>query len=120
MVGHMQVPDLTGNAPGSLSPAAYALLRTGTEYGGQPFDGPVFTDDLSSMKAITDRYSVPDAVLKALQAGADTALRITTTEVPAVLDRLLKALASGDLSMPNIDASVLRMAAAKALSGCGH
>ncbi|MGO9350186.1 MAG: glycoside hydrolase family 3 N-terminal domain-containing protein [Mycobacterium sp.] len=121
MIGHMQVPGLTGSDPASLSPAAVGLLRTGTGYGAPPFDGPVFTDDLSSMKAISDRYDVADAALKALQAGADTALWVTTTEVPAVLDRLVSALAGGELRMPNIDASVRRMAAAKALnSRCGH
>jgi beta-N-acetylhexosaminidase len=120
MIGHMQVPGLTGSDPASLSPAAVALLRNGTGYGGPPFDGPVFTDDLSSMKAITERYTVADAALKALQAGADTALWVSTTEVPAVLDRLVAALANGELSTPKIDASVLRMAKAKALSQCGH
>ena len=49
MVGHMQVPGLTGSDPASLSPAAYALLRSGN-YGGPPFNGSVFTDDLSSMR----------------------------------------------------------------------
>ena len=63
MVGHMQVPGLTGSDPASLSPAAYNLLRSGG-YGGPPFGGIVFTDDLSSMGAINQRYSVPDAVLK--------------------------------------------------------
>ena len=122
MIGHMQVPDLTGSDPASLNPAAVALLRNGIGYGGPPFDGPVFTDDLSSMKAITDRYGVAEAVLKALQAGEDTALWITTTEVPAVLDRLQSALAAGELSLPKIEASVLRMAKAKAAfdSRCGH
>jgi beta-N-acetylhexosaminidase len=114
MIGHMQVPGLTGSDPASLSAAAVTLLRKGIGYGGPPFDGPVFTDDLSSMKAITDRYGVADAVLKALQAGADTALWITTTEVPAVLDRLERSLASGELTRANIDASVRRMAVAKA------
>ena len=121
MVGHMQVPGLTGNDPASLNAAAVALLRNGNGYGAPPFDGPVFTDDLSSMRAITDRYGVGEAVLKALQAGADTALWVTTTEVPAVLDRLEAALASGELSMTNIDASVMRIKAAKALNaGCGR
>ena len=50
MVGHIQVPGLTGSDPASLSPAAYALLRSG-DYGGPAFNGPVFTDDLSSMQA---------------------------------------------------------------------
>jgi beta-N-acetylhexosaminidase len=112
MVGHMQVPGLTGNEPASLSPSAYGLLRSGG-YGGPPFNGPVFTDDLSSMQAISDRLGVAEAALRGLQAGADTALWVTTGEVPAVLDRLEKAVASGELSMPQVDASVLRMAAAK-------
>ena len=110
MVGHLQVPGLTGTDPASLSRAAVQLLRTGTGYNGPAFDGPVFTDDLSSMAAINDRYSVPDAVLRALQAGNDVALWVTTAEVPAVLDRLEKAVAAGELTMPNVDASVVRIA----------
>src|SRR6185295_18684043 len=70
MVGHMQVPGLTDTDPASLSKAAYDLLRSGG-YGGRPFTGLVFTDDLSSMGAINQRYSVEEAVLRALQAGAD-------------------------------------------------
>ncbi|MCW2689332.1 MAG: beta-glucosidase-like glycosyl hydrolase [Mycobacterium sp.] len=113
MVGHLQVPGLTGADPASLSPAAYGLLRGGTGYGGPPFNGPVFTDDLSSMRAINDRYGVAEAALRALQGGADTALWVTTDEVPAVLDRLEKAVAAGELTVPGVDASVLRMAAVK-------
>ena len=121
MMGHMQVPGLTGSDPASLSKAAVALLRNGNGYGGPQFNGPVFTDDLSGMRAISDRYGVTEAVLKALQAGADTALLVSTNAVPAVLDRLESAQAAGELSMADIDASVRRMAAAKALSsGCGH
>jgi beta-N-acetylhexosaminidase len=112
MVGHLQVPGLTGSDPASLSPAAYALLRSG-DYGGPAFNGPVFTDDLSSMQAISDRFGVAEAALRGLQAGADTALWVTTDEVPAVLDRLEKALAAGELTMSGVDASVLRMAAVK-------
>ncbi|MEO3758988.1 glycoside hydrolase family 3 N-terminal domain-containing protein [Mycobacterium sp. B14F4] len=112
MVGHMQVPGLTGSDPASLSPAAYALLRSGN-YGGPPFNGPVFTDDLSSMQAISDRFGVAEAALRGLQAGADTALWVTTGEVPAVLDRLEKAVAAGELSMAGVDNSVLRIAAMK-------
>jgi beta-N-acetylhexosaminidase len=112
MVGHMEVPELTGSDPASLSPAAYQLLRSGG-YGGPGFNGPVFTDDISSMRAITDRYGVADAALRALQAGADTVLWVTTGEVPAVLDRLEQALAAGELTMPRVDQSVLRVAAMK-------
>jgi beta-N-acetylhexosaminidase len=120
MIGHMQVPDLTGTDPASLSGKAVDLLRKGTGYGGPPFDGPVFTDDLSSMKAITDRYSIAEAALKALQAGADTALWVTTAEVPTVLDRLVTAFERHDLNKDKIEASVRRMAAAKVFSRCSH
>jgi beta-N-acetylhexosaminidase len=113
MVGHMQVPGLTGDQPASLNRAAVQLLRTGTGYGGPAFNGLVFSDDLSSMAAINERYSLPDAVLRTLQAGTDIALWVTTDEVPAVLDRLEKALAAGELTMPAVDAAVLRVAAAK-------
>src|SRR3954471_1466946 len=112
MVGHMQGPGLTGNVPASLSPAAYGLLRSGG-YGGPGFGGLVYSDDLSSMGAINQRYGVADAVLKALQAGADVALWVTTDEVPAVLDGLEKALAAGELSQGRVDEAVLKVAGQK-------
>ncbi|MGB3484695.1 MAG: glycoside hydrolase family 3 N-terminal domain-containing protein [Mycobacterium sp.] len=112
MLGHLEVPGLTGSDPASLSPAAYQLLRSGG-YGGPPFNGPVFTDDLSGMAAISDRVGVPGAVLGALQAGADTALWLSTAEVPAVLDRLEEAVSAGELALPSVEASVLRMAEVK-------
>jgi beta-N-acetylhexosaminidase len=121
MVGHMKVPGLTGDQPASLSHEAYGLLRSGVDYGGPPFGGLVFTDDLSSMKAISDTYGVADAVLKALQAGADTALWVTTAEVPEVLDRLQAAVDHGELSMADVDQKVGRMAGSKGRSPrCGR
>jgi len=109
MMGHLEVPGLTGDQPASLSPAAVDLLRSGG-YGGPGFNGPVFSDDLSSMAAISSRYGVAEAVLRTLQAGVDVALWITTDEVPAVLDRLEKAVSGGELAMPAVEGSILRMA----------
>jgi beta-N-acetylhexosaminidase len=110
MVGHLQVPELTGNEPASVNRAAVQMLRTGDGYGGPRFDGPIFSDDLSSMAAIKDHYSVPDAVLRTLQAGTDVALWVTTDEVPAVLDRLQKALDAKELKNSDVDDAVLRVA----------
>ncbi|MGE2731501.1 glycoside hydrolase family 3 N-terminal domain-containing protein [Mycolicibacterium vaccae] len=112
MVGHMTVPGLTGSEPASLSPQVYGLLRSGG-YGGPPFNGPVFTDDLSGMRAISDRLGVGEAVLRSLQAGADVALWLTTAEVPTVLDRLENAVDAGELSMAFVDGAVTRIAAMK-------
>jgi beta-N-acetylhexosaminidase len=121
MIGHLQVPGLTGDEPASLSPAAVQLLRAGAGYGGPPFDGPVFSDDLSSMAAISDRYGVAEAVLRTLKAGTDVALWVTTDEVPAVLDRLQKAVTAGELPAQRVDESLVRVAAMKGRGpACGH
>jgi beta-N-acetylhexosaminidase len=121
MVGHVQVPGLTDDIPASLSRDAVQLLRTGTGYGAPPFDGPIFSDDLSSMAAIHDKYDVTDAVLRTLQAGIDIALWVTTKEVPAVLDRLEKAVNAGELQVPAIDESLVRVATMKRSNeACGH
>jgi beta-N-acetylhexosaminidase len=120
MVGHLQVPDLTGNEPASVNRAAVQMLRTGAGYNGPRFDGPIFSDDLSSMAAIKDHYTVPEAVLRTLQAGTDVALWITTDEVPAVLDRLQKAVDAKELKMSDVDDSVRRIAKFKGpKAGCG-
>jgi beta-N-acetylhexosaminidase len=121
MVGHLQVPGLTGDDPASLSPAAVQLLRNGIGYGGPPFNGPVFSDDLSSMAAISDKYGVSEAVLRTLQAGTDIALWVTTDEVPAVLDRLQKAVAAGELTTQRVNDSLARVATMKGPNPkCGH
>ena len=83
MVGHLDVPGLTDGLPSSLTPAVYALLRA--DYG---FDGVVFTDDLGAMKAVTGSFELPEAVERALAAGADVALWSTGGRVAQVLDRL--------------------------------
>ncbi|WAJ45696.1 glycoside hydrolase family 3 protein [Mycobacterium sp. Aquia_216] len=121
MIGHLQVPGLTGDDPASLSRPAVQLLRDGIGYGGPPFNGPVFSDDLSSMAAISDRYGVAEAALRTLQAGTDVALWVTTDEVPAVLDRLEKAVSAGELALPAVDQSVVRVATMKGPGRtCGH
>ena len=81
----------------------------------------MFSDDLSSMAAISDRYGVSEAVLRTLQAGTDVALWVTTDEVPAVLDRLQKAVAAGELPTQRVDDSLVRVATMKGRSPtCGH
>ncbi|SOX51740.1 beta-glucosidase [Mycobacterium ahvazicum] len=121
MVGHLQVPGLTGDDPASLSRPAVQLLRDGIGYGAPPFNGPVFSDDLSSMAAISDRFGVAEAALRSLQAGIDVALWVTTDEVPAVLDRLEKAVSAGELALPGVDQSLVRVAAMKGPARtCGH
>lgn len=120
MVGHLDVPGLTEpGVPASISPAAMTLLREGTGYGAPPFNGPIFTDDLSGMAAITARMSIVDAVEATLLAGADNALWISSDAVPQVLDRLEQSVSSGKLPADRVDTSVLRMARYKGVAlGC--
>ncbi|MBO0853387.1 MAG: glycoside hydrolase family 3 protein [Nocardia sp.] len=120
MVGHLDVPGLTTpNVPASISPQAMSLLRQGTGYNAQPYDGLIFTDDLSGMAAITARMGIEDAVATALEAGADDALWITTDAVTSVLNRLEQEVNSGRLPMARVDQSVLRVAAFKGVNtGC--
>jgi beta-N-acetylhexosaminidase len=120
MVGHLDVPGLTTEGvPASISPQAMALLRDGTGYGAPPFTGPIFTDDLSGMAAITSRLGIDRAVEAALVAGADVALWLTTDDVPQVLDHLEQVVASGELTQDRVDAAVLTNARAKGVvQGC--
>ncbi|MGA9873598.1 MAG: glycoside hydrolase family 3 N-terminal domain-containing protein [Rhodococcus sp. (in: high G+C Gram-positive bacteria)] len=111
MVGHLDVPGLTApGEPASISPAAMALLRDGVGYGAAPLAGPIFTDDLSGMAAITDRLGIVAAVEAALVAGADVALWLTTDDVPQVLDNLVSAVATGRLSPEQVDRSAATVA----------
>ncbi|MCL2535470.1 MAG: glycoside hydrolase family 3 protein [Nocardiaceae bacterium] len=119
MLGHLSVPGLTtDNLPASLSPQAVSLLREGTGYGAPPFTGPIFTDDLSGMKAITDRFDIAQAVEQALASGVTVALWLTTDDVPRVLDHLEQAVASGKLPASQVDQSVLTVARAKGAVTC--
>ncbi|GAA3950415.1 glycoside hydrolase family 3 N-terminal domain-containing protein [Gordonia caeni] len=119
MVGHLIVPGLTApDTPASISPRAIGMLRTGTKYDGPAFDGVIFSDDLSGMKAITDKYSIDQAVLQAFRAGSDIGLWLTTDQVPTVLNTLEKAVKDGKLNRNRIDASVVRILRAKGVVKC--
>ncbi|MFC9517932.1 glycoside hydrolase family 3 N-terminal domain-containing protein [Nocardiaceae bacterium NPDC056970] len=119
MLGHLSVPGLTTDGlPASLSPQAVELLRDGTGYDAPPFTGVIFTDDLSGMKAITDRFDIADAVEQALKSGVTSALWLTTNDVPRVLDHLEDAVAKGRLPQSQVDASVLAVARAKGAVSC--
>jgi beta-N-acetylhexosaminidase len=116
MVGHLDVPGLTDGLPTSLTPATYQLLRDDYR-----FDGLVVTDDLGAMKAVTGTFALPEAVLKALAAGADQALWSSGAQdaaaVGSLLDGLEKALADGRLDRAENDRAVARVLAAKGACG---
>ena len=114
MMGHLDVPGLTEpGTPASISPAALALLRD--DLG---FDGLVLSDDLGAMRAITDRFDLPEAVRAALAAGVDMALWVTDDRVGEVLDHLEAAVAAGSLPEQRVNEAVRRVLAAKGVDPC--
>ncbi|WP_333617722.1 glycoside hydrolase family 3 N-terminal domain-containing protein [Dietzia sp.] len=121
MMGHLEIPGVTApGEPASLSPAAYQLLRSGAEYGGQPYDGVIYTDDLSGMRAITDNHSIPDAVLLSLIAGADAPLWISTNDLDATISTIEAAVADGRYPVERLDESVRRITELRASNSCGE
>ena len=95
MPGHLRVPELTGDLPASLSPAAVTGLLRG-ELG---FDGVVISDGLE-MKATSDAFGIPGAAVLAVAAGVDLLClgRDTDEEMYlAVRSALGAAVAAGTL-----------------------
>ena len=82
MVGHLSVPGLgDGTTPASLNNQAYEILRDRFN-----FEGVAYTDDLTGMRAITDNYSPEEAIVEAINAGADQALWSTAVDINSVID----------------------------------
>jgi beta-N-acetylhexosaminidase len=66
MPGHLRVPELTGDLPASLSPAAL----TGLLRGDLGFTGVIVSDGLE-MRAVADVYGIPETAVRAVAAGTD-------------------------------------------------
>jgi beta-N-acetylhexosaminidase len=87
MVGHLIEPDFSdaGNTPASLSRRAIEDQLRGKLH----FSGLVVTDDLS-MGAISSRYSIEQAAVMAIAAGAD--LIIVNHTDPGIADQIIAAV----------------------------
>ena len=109
MVGHLDVAGLTEpGLPASLSPATYALLRD--QLG---FTGLVVTDELGGMAAVSSRFSAPEAVVRAIAAGADLALVTGADQLGAVVDALVAASSDGRLPAARVNEALGRVLATK-------
>lgn len=108
MVGHIKVPEIDHEYPASLSPATINILRS--SFG---FNGIIITDNLG-MGAITRSYSLPDAAVQSIKAGADIALAVRAiADYNKVQDALMSAVRSGDISEISINQSVSRIISLK-------
>ena len=103
MTAHVSVPEVTGSeVPSTLS----SEVLEGKLRGELDFQGVIITDAME-MGAIVREYSVADACIKALQAGADILLCVG--DYPKVFDAVLQAVERGELSEERIDQSVRRV-----------
>jgi beta-N-acetylhexosaminidase len=104
MVGHLVVRAVDPRAPATLSPAVVGgLLRDRLG-----FDGLVVSDALE-MGAIAGTLSIPAAAERALAAGIDQLTLSGHTAVPAVLDHLAGAVATGRLSRARVREAFVRV-----------
>ena len=116
MVGNASVPGLT-NLPASISSAVIkGVLRQQLH-----FQGLVMTDSLSAGALSGAGYSVPQAAVAALRAGADLLLfNPPSAELGAVTDATIAAIVaavqSGSLPRAELVAAVTQVLAFKGLS----
>jgi beta-N-acetylhexosaminidase len=112
MPGHLLVPELTGDLPASLSRRAQTDLLRG-ELG---FTGVIVSDGLE-MQAVSERYGIPEAAVRAVMAGTDLLClgreqdQLTLLAVKAAL---MAAVRSGRLPGERLEDAAARVAELRA------
>jgi beta-glucosidase-like glycosyl hydrolase len=112
MTAHLRIPDLTGEDPATMSPAAV----TGLLRGAMAYDGPVVTDALD-MRAASGAIGIPEAAVRAVLAGADLLClgsREFEDSVRAIRDHLVTAVRDGRLPGERLEEAAGRVTALKA------
>jgi len=101
MMSHVTYSAL-GMRPASLEPAAYRLLRS------LGFDGVAVTDAVG-MSAVTSQWSLPEAAVQALIAGADLVLATPADRATAMRAAIAAAVTDGRLPEARLDQAVRRV-----------
>jgi beta-N-acetylhexosaminidase len=109
MTTDVLMPAIDPTMPSELSyPTVTGILRDQLGY-----NGVVITDALY-MQGIAKKWSLPQAVVLAIEAGNDMILGVRdSSELAASVAALKQAIADGGLSMARIDESVARIIALK-------
>jgi beta-N-acetylhexosaminidase len=112
MTAHLYVPalDPTPGLPATLSP----LILTNLLRREMGFNGLIVTDAMG-MGGVTRNFSPQDAAVRAVKAGVDMVL--LPPDPRGVIDALVAAVQTGEISQPRIDESVKRILALKARLG---
>jgi beta-N-acetylhexosaminidase len=112
MTAHIAVTGIEGDTAPPATLSRYFMtdvLRTDMR-----FPGLLFTDAMN-MGAVIHRYGEGDALLRALDAGADVLLM--PRDVPRAVETIVSAVNSGRIGDARLDASVRRLLQAKAQAG---
>ncbi len=109
MATDVMMPAIDPTMPGELSHTFITdILRN--QFG---YNGVVITDALY-MLGIANKWSLPQAVVLSIEAGDDMILGVRdSTGLAASVAALKQAIANGDLSMEQVNASVSRIIALK-------
>ena len=103
MVGHIALPEVTGNmTPATLS----SQIVTGLLREELGFEGLIFTDSMV-MEAITDNYSGAEASLLALTAGCQVILQ--PEDFPSAFTGVVEAVKAGTFPEEQLDTVVLQI-----------
>ncbi|MFZ0665581.1 MAG: glycoside hydrolase family 3 N-terminal domain-containing protein [Acidimicrobiales bacterium] len=102
MMSNVTEPDW-GSTPASMNPEAYQFLRH------LGFKGVVLTDSLDAGAISAVGVDGAQAVVNAIEAGADMAMITTPTDFPGALSGLEAAMAEGRLPLSQVIASVDRI-----------
>jgi beta-N-acetylhexosaminidase len=105
MTAHILIPAYDEERPATLAPAIVdGLLKTTLGY-----EGLVLSDDLE-MRAISNRYGVPEATVAAVAAGCDAVLMCGASQEPqaAALEAVIKAVEKGTLSVKRVENALAR------------
>ncbi len=112
MTAHIQLPALD---PAEFSPATLSRpVVTGLLRGELNFGGLIVTDSMG-MDAVARRLRPDEAAVAAVKAGNDIVLH--SPDDAAAVAGIKAAVASGDIPMAQLDASVRRILVAKARVG---
>lgn len=118
MVSNATVTGLTGSTPASLSKAAV----TGVLRDQLHFTGLVVTDGLDAKAISNAGYSVSEATVAAIAAGADMIMWSNTTDPVSTfdntIDALVKATSDGTLPEAELNEAVEHVLQAKNVDPC--
>ncbi|MCA1713398.1 MAG: glycoside hydrolase family 3 protein [Actinobacteria bacterium] len=104
MMNHLDYSALDPELPASLSPAAYSLLRS------MGFRGVAVTDSLG-MGAVNLRWDFPEAAVRAIEAGADSAFATDGNQAARMRAAIVTAVRSGRISEQRLNEAAARLTA---------